>query len=72
MKYTLIKDTIISYCNGCKKTATTDITLSAALNEIKNNVFDSKIIDLRTTVDPEERKERKFKSLFIQWTVQKA
>lgn len=59
MKYSQIKDIIISYCNGCKKTETINISLDAALNEIKDNVFDSKIVDLRTTVDPEEKKEKK-------------
>lgn len=61
MKYSLIKDTIISYCNGCKKTATTDITINNALNEIKDNVFDTKITDLRTTVDSKEKDEKKKK-----------
>lgn len=61
MKYSQIKDTIISYCNGCKNPATTDITLDEALKEIKCQLFDCKINDLRSTVDTDEKKEKKGK-----------
>ena len=59
MKYSQIKNTIISYCNGCKKTETTDITINYALNEIKDNVFDTKITDIRTTVDSKEKRKKR-------------